>query len=43
MINKFRGVKTTEQYCKVGNVTRIEVETEKYENDESYQKPIKWN
>jgi hypothetical protein len=41
MQNEFRGVKTTEHYCKVGNVTRIKVETKVCNEDENFNEPIK--
>lgn len=39
MYNEQRGVKTTEQKCKVGK-TRITVESTKYNEDETYSKSI---
>ena len=39
MYNEQRGVKTTEQKCKVGK-TRIIVESKKYNEDETYSKSI---
>lgn len=41
MHNKQRGVNTSEQNCKIGKVTKVNVETEATENNEDFMKPLK--
>lgn len=41
MKDNFRGIKTTEHYCKVGKVTRIEVQTKVCNENKDFEQPIK--